>query len=82
MSAFPHDATPISDVALRIADRASLELIESEFHHDSPWTFYAPWTLLDDAVIEEAVAYLCARGLAERTDSDDLVTVYIKETES
>ena len=68
----------ITDTALRIADRASAEIIESEFSHDSPWTFYAPLSLLDDSVIDEAVEYLVARGLAERTDSDELVTVYLK----
>lgn len=76
------DVDSISATALVIADRASQELVESEFYHDSAWTFYAPLSLLDDPVIKEAVEYLCARKIAERADSETLVTLYLDPEQS
>lgn len=65
----------ITATAVRIADRASREIIESEFSHDSPCSFCAPWPLMDDPVIEEAVQYLIDRKLAARVDLDEGVVV-------
>lgn len=73
--------TPTTDTAVRIADRASREIIESEFSHDSPCSFCAPWTLLDDPAIEEAVQYLVDRRLAVRVDLDEGVTVIFASEE-
>lgn len=65
----------ITDTAVRIADRASREIVESEFSHDSPCSYCAPWALMDDPVIEEAVQYLVDRRLAVRVDLDEGVAV-------
>lgn len=64
-----------ADIAVRIADRASMDLIQSEFSHDSESSFTGSWQQMDDSVIAEAVQYLVDRKLAVRVDLDEGVVV-------
>jgi hypothetical protein len=69
-------------MAFAIADRASLELVESEFYRADHITRTIPLDVFaSDEVIAEAVDYLCQRGLAHRHCTLDEIIVMLETEE-
>ncbi|WP_303678238.1 hypothetical protein [Ralstonia mannitolilytica] len=72
----------LTAMAFAIADRASIELIECEFHHADHVTRTIPLdALASDEVIAEAVDYLCQRGLAHRHCTLDEIVMILEPDE-
>lgn len=70
----------ITIMAYEIADRASLELVECNFVKADHLTYTMDADeLAKDDVMEQAVDYLCQRGLAMRFPAGDDVQVVLRE---
>lgn len=75
-------ADALTQMAFAIADRASAELIESEFQRTDHVTYTISLDVIaSDEVIAEAVDYLCQRGLAHRHCTLDEITLILESDE-
>lgn len=72
--------TPLDQLAYKIADESSKSLIECEFGRDGHVTYSMDENVVAQSpMLEEAVEYLTARGLAQRADADGMVVLIFEE---
>lgn len=72
----------LAQTAFSIADDASRSLIETEFQRNDHVTYSIEAdTVAGSEILEEAISYLVARGLARRYDAGDMVQVILETDE-
>ena len=64
-------ADDLSKTAFRIADEASISLVQCNALHIDAWTYALTADDMQDEAIDEAVTYLVQRGLAHINEAGD-----------
>ena len=77
-----YESDELTRIAFSIADNASRSLIESEFLRADHVTYSIESdTVASSEILEEAISYLVARGLAHRYEVGDMVQVILETDE-
>jgi len=67
----------LTQTAFRIADEASISLVQCNCERIDAWTYALPVGDMDDEAIDEAVKFLVQRGLAHVHEAgDDLHVIF------
>ena len=65
------NATDVTQTAFRIADEASISLVQCNAQHIDAWTYSLTGEAMADEAMDEAVTYLVQRGLADLSEVGD-----------
>ena len=68
------NATDVTQTAFRIADEASISLVQCNAQHIDAWTYSLTGEAMADEAMDEAVTYLVQRGLAYLIEVGDCET--------